>query len=52
MKVIAQCPADSYPVGMDISSDGRTLIVTSQGRNEGGGNSVMIFRVEYPTEAI
>jgi len=52
MKVVAQCPADSYPVGMDISSDGRTLIVTSQGRNEGGGNSVMIFRVEYPAEAI
>lgn len=51
MKVIAQCPADSYPVGMDISSDGRTLIVTSQGRNQAGGNSVMIYRVEYLPEA-
>lgn len=52
MKVIAHCPADSYPVGMDISGDGRTLIVTSQGKNNGGGNSVMIFRVEYSSEAI
>jgi DNA-binding beta-propeller fold protein YncE len=52
MKVIAHCPADSYPVGMDISSDGRILIVTSQGRNNGGGNSVMVYRVEYQQEAI
>ena len=47
MKVIAQCPADSYPVGMDISSDGKTLIVTSQGKSDGGGNSVMIYRINY-----
>jgi len=50
MTVIAHCPADSFPVGMDISADGRTLIVTSQGRNKEGGNSVMIFRVDYAAE--
>ena len=47
MKVVAQCPADSYPVGMDISSDGKTLIVTSQGKSGGGGNSVMVYKIEY-----
>jgi len=45
MKVIAQCPVDSYPVGMDISEDGRYLIVTSQGKEGGGGNSVMVFKI-------
>lgn len=47
MKVIAQCPADSYPVGMDISSNGQTLIVTSQGKDGEGGNSVMVYKIEY-----
>jgi len=46
MKVVAQCPVDSYPVGMDISEDGQFLIVTSQGKANGGGNSVMIFKLE------
>jgi hypothetical protein len=45
MKVIAECAADSYPVGMDISEDGKTLIVTAQGKAGNGGNSVMIYRV-------
>ena len=47
MKVVAECPADSYPVGMDISNSGEYLIVTSQGKPGGGGNSVMVFKVEY-----
>ena len=37
--------ADSYPVGLDISADGQYLFLTSQGRNDRGGNSVDIFRV-------
>ena len=47
MKVIASCNADSYPVGMDISEDGKILIVTAQGKTGGGGNSVMVFKVNY-----
>ena len=47
MKVLASCNADSYPVGMDMSEDGKTLIVTAQGKTGGGGNSVMIFKVKY-----
>jgi DNA-binding beta-propeller fold protein YncE len=45
MKVVAECAADSYPVGMDISKDGKFLIVTAQGKNSGGGNSVMIYKI-------
>ncbi len=47
MKVIARVAADSYPVGMAISPDNDLLIVTSQGREDGGGNSVMIFKISY-----
>ena len=47
MKVLASCNADSYPVGMDMSEDGKTLIVTAQGKTGGGGNSVMVFKVTY-----
>ena len=47
MKVVASCDADSYPVGMDISDDGKILIVTAQGKPGGGGNSVMVFKVSY-----
>ena len=46
-KVLASCNADSYPVGMDMSEDGKTLIVTAQGKTGGGGNSVMVFKVTY-----
>ena len=45
MKLIAECQADSYPVGMDISADGKTLIVTAQGKSEGGGRSVMVYKI-------
>jgi hypothetical protein len=30
---------------MDISSDDKELIVTSQGKESGGGNSVMVFKI-------
>ncbi len=49
MKQIATISADSYPVGLDISKDGRYVLLTSQGRNNGGGNSVDIFKVDYKT---
>lgn len=45
MKVISEILADSYPVGMDISSDDKELIVTAQGKENGGGNSVMVFKI-------
>ncbi len=47
MKVVAKIPADSYPVGMAISSDDSELIVTSQGKSNRGGNSVMVFALDY-----
>lgn len=47
MKVISEIPADSYPVGMDISSDDKELIVTAQGKENGGGNSVMVFKITF-----
>lgn len=46
MAVVATIQADSYPVGMDLSPDGRWLVVTAQGHTDGGGNSVMVYRVE------
>ena len=47
MTVTASIDVDSYPVGLDVSSDGRTVIVTSQGRPGalGSGNSVSFYRV-------
>lgn len=47
MKIVAECKADSYPVGMDISEDGKWVMVTAQGKGNGGGNSVMIYEVTY-----
>lgn len=47
MKCIGQTVVDSYPVGLDISPDGRTLITTSQGSGGLGGNSVNVFKVDY-----
>ncbi|MDE5786112.1 MAG: YncE family protein [Duncaniella sp.] len=34
MKRVATIPADSFPVGMDLSADGSLLFVTSQGRKD------------------
>lgn len=47
MKVVAHTDVDSYPVGLDISADGRYLFTTSQGRKNNGGNAVDIFEVTY-----
>ena len=48
MKMVASTEIDSYPVGLDISKDGTTVITTSQGRkNQGGGNAVNIFQISY-----
>ncbi len=47
MKIVAEIPADSYPVGMDISPDDKELIVTAQGKNDSGGNSVMVFKITF-----
>lgn len=52
MEVIEQIENDPYPVGLAISPDGGTVIVTSQGKTKGplgrGGNSVSVYTVEYP----
>lgn len=47
MSVIAQMPADSFPVGLDISDDGKYVFMTSQGREHVGGNCVDIFEIAY-----
>lgn len=47
MKEIVRIDVDSYPVGLDISEDGKYVIVTSQGRRDCGGNAVNIYRVDY-----
>ncbi len=47
MQVIGDCKTDSYPVGMDISANGKWLIVTAQGKSDGGGNSVMVYEAKY-----
>lgn len=48
MKLLGSLSADSFPVGMDISDDGRYLLTTSQGHpGTGGGNAVDIFEIEY-----
>ena len=46
-QVIARIPADSYPVGLDISKDGKYVYTTSQGREGDGGNCVDIYRMDY-----
>ena len=47
MTLVGTVKADSYPVGLDISADGRYLIMTSQGRSGNGGNAVDLFEVNY-----
>lgn len=47
MKCIGQTVIDSYPVGLDVSPDGLTLVTTSQGNGGAGGNAVNVFAVSY-----
>ncbi len=42
-QVIAHMNGDSYPVGLEVSQDGKYVFTTSQGRSNGGGNCVDIF---------
>lgn len=49
MKQVASLHLDSYPVGLDISADGRHVVVTSQGRKGHGGNAVNLVTVDYAT---
>lgn len=53
MSVLTTIDVDSYPVGLDVSPDGRTVIVTSQGRPgaTGSGNSVSLYRVTSKGES-
>ena len=47
MNIISTINVDSFPVGMDITSDNSRLIVTSQGKVScGGGQSIMIFKID------
>ncbi len=47
MKVVGRLGADSFPVGLDVSPDGKWVITTSQGRKgAGGGNCVDVFSVK------
>lgn len=45
MKVVAEINADAYPVGMALSPNENYLVITSQGKRDKGGNSVMIFSI-------
>ena len=46
-KEIVRIKADSYPVGLDISKDGKYVYTTSQGRDGAGGNCVDIYQMDY-----
>ncbi len=43
---LLEIPADSFPVGVAVSPDGRQLWVTSQGLKLRGGNSISIYSIE------
>ncbi len=45
MTVVGRIRVDSYPVGLDVSEDGRFMAVTSQGRKGFGGNALNLFRI-------
>jgi DNA-binding beta-propeller fold protein YncE len=46
MRVVSEIPADSYPVGMEITDTNDYLIVTAQGKSDtGGGHSVTVYKI-------
>ena len=47
MRVIVKILCDSYPVGMALSCNDKTLVVTAQGKKGHGGHSVMMFKIMY-----
>lgn len=51
MKVVSEVPADSFPVGMEITDTNDYLLVTAQGKaSAGGGHSVTIYKVSFATQ--
>ena len=45
-KILNKTKAQNFPVGIDVSLDGKTLLLTSQGKpGKGGGNTVSIFKI-------
>lgn len=46
LQIILEIPVDSFPVGLDVSPDGKQLWTTSQGRKLRGGNSISIYKIE------
>ena len=50
MKVVSRIRTDSFTVGLTVSPDGTQVWATSQARGEeGGGNSVCVYEVTYPS---
>lgn len=50
-KVKARLKIDPYAVGLAVSPDGGSVLLTSQGHNGRGGNAVNLIRVESPLVA-
>ncbi len=48
MKLINTIDADPFPVGMALSKYETRLMVTAQGKEDKGGNSVTVYSVTYP----
>lgn len=46
LAILGRMPVDSYPVGLSVSPDGTRLWVTSQGKENRGGNSVSVFLIK------
>ena len=52
MKVAARVRTDAFPVGLDVSPDGKEVWVTAQGRLGQGGNSVTVYAVETDAKLV
>lgn len=49
LSIVTSMSVDSFPVGLEVSKDGRYVFTTSQGHSKVGGNCVDIFEVNlYP----
>ena len=46
MEVLNSIPTDSYTVGLAVSKDGKQVWTTSQGKKNGGGNSVCVYEIK------
>jgi len=45
MKTMGSVKADPFPVGMALDKSNKYLVVTAQGRDNKGGNSVMVYEI-------